>query len=186
MKLWVRLAIAVLMAIFMTMLLLMHIIYDPVRAKEPTKIQSTTLEVRPNPKANIRVTNIKELVAPKIDPVKQAVVKIPKKTSKESAMSPDKALVKSYVEEMASTKYGWTGEQWLALDFILTKESGWRPEALNKSSGACSMFQAYPCSKIPGDWKKLENQVPWGLNYIKQRYGSPIAARSFWNQKGWY
>jgi tRNA/tmRNA/rRNA uracil-C5-methylase (TrmA/RlmC/RlmD family) len=31
-----------------------------------------------------------------------------------------------------------------------------------------------------------QTQINWGLNYIKERYGSPCEAWAFWQKNRWY
>jgi hypothetical protein len=82
------------------------------------------------------------------------------------------------------------GDQFGALDFIFTNESGWDPGpgSVNPSSGAYGIPQANPSGGQGhpyelGDWKA---QVDWGINYMDQRYGSPNAAAAFWRANSWY
>lgn len=75
-------------------------------------------------------------------------------------------------------------DHWPSFWKLIMKESSWNPQAVNKSSGACGLFQALPCSKMGG--MELANQIKWGVNYIKQRYGTPTAALAFHLQHGWY
>lgn len=86
-------------------------------------------------------------------------------------------------QQMAAAR-GWTGANWNALYVIWMRESGWNPRAVNRSSGACGIPQALPCSKIPD--KSMAGQIKWGLDYIARRYGSPSAALQHWQQHHWY
>ncbi len=72
------------------------------------------------------------------------------------------------------------------VDYIVTKESSWNPEALNASSGACSLVQALPCSKIPGDWRNPVNALKWQHSYVLARYGGYAGAYTFWRANNWY
>lgn len=92
---------------------------------------------------------------------------------------------KTYVKSRAAAK-GWTGAEWEALEFIVTKESSWNHLAVNKSSGACGLFQALPCSKMGTPWDSLEVQTNFGLSYIENRYGTPLGAKAFWDKNHWY
>jgi hypothetical protein len=82
----------------------------------------------------------------------------------------------------ASGQYG-------CLDDIFSRESGWRYNAEN-ASGAYGIPQALPGSKMASagpDWQTSPTtQIKWGLGYIKDRYGSPCDAWSFWQAHGWY
>ncbi|MGR6523831.1 aggregation-promoting factor C-terminal-like domain-containing protein [Rhodococcus erythropolis] len=86
--------------------------------------------------------------------------------------------------------YGWdSGEQWAAADWIIGKESSWNPLARNPSSGAFSLFQFLGSTK--DQYLPDENPDPYiqgqaGAKYIKDRYGDPMAAKSFWEKNNWY
>lgn len=69
---------------------------------------------------------------------------------------------------------------------LVCRESGLNPMAVNKSSGACGLFQAYPCSKMKCDLIDVDCQIEWGKNYIKNRYETVEAALLFHDKKGWY
>lgn len=86
-------------------------------------------------------------------------------------------------QQLAAAR-GWTGDNWNALYVLWMRESGWNPRSVNRSSGACGIPQALPCSKIPD--KSTAGQIQWGLNYIQNRYGSPSNAMSHWQLKHWY
>lgn len=86
-------------------------------------------------------------------------------------------------QQMAAQR-GWTGAEWDALYQLWMRESGWNPRSANRTSGACGIPQAYPCSKIPD--KSMAGQISWGLNYIAGRYGSPSAAWAYWQQRHSY
>jgi hypothetical protein len=88
--------------------------------------------------------------------------------------------------------YGWGQDQWNALRNLWMGESGWRWNALNKSSGAYGIPQSLPASKMASagsDWRdNAATQIAWGMNYIKGRYGSPNSAYSSWLSRSphWY
>ena len=75
---------------------------------------------------------------------------------------------------------------WGAADFIVSQESGWNPNAVNPSSGACGLAQALPCSKVPGNPYDPVNSLQWMNGYVTGRYGSWEAAVSFKRANGWY
>lgn len=72
---------------------------------------------------------------------------------------------------------------------IVERESGWDVHAQNPS-GAYGLVQALPGSKMASagpDWRNsAATQVKWGLGYMKDRYGSPCGAWSFWQSNNWY
>lgn len=90
----------------------------------------------------------------------------------------------------AFAPYGWNeGEQWAAADFIVGKESSWNPLARNPSSGAYGLFQFLGSTKdqyLPDESADPYTQGVAGAKYIRDRYGNPIAARSFWEKNNWY
>ncbi|MFI5566860.1 transglycosylase SLT domain-containing protein [Streptomyces sp. NPDC051740] len=73
---------------------------------------------------------------------------------------------------------------------IVQHESSWNPTATNASSGAYGLVQALPASKMASagsDWRtNPATQIKWGLDYMKDRYGSACDAWSFWQANHWY
>lgn len=71
-----------------------------------------------------------------------------------------------------------------ALDFIITHESGWNANNVNKKSGASGLCQSLPASKmaISGkDYKtNYKTQINWCILYCNTRYGSIQKAKQFW------
>jgi hypothetical protein len=86
-------------------------------------------------------------------------------------------------------------DEWICLDELWDRESSWRTKqrphlAVNRSSGAYGIPQALPAKKMKSagdDWKyNPKTQVRWGLNYIKERYGSACKALLHHDKRGWY
>jgi uncharacterized protein YabE (DUF348 family) len=75
---------------------------------------------------------------------------------------------------------------WGAADYIVSRESGWNPNATNRSSGACGLAQALPCSKVPGNPYDPIDSLRWMNGYVIGRYGSWEAAVAFKQANGWY
>ncbi|WP_184730194.1 transglycosylase SLT domain-containing protein [Streptomyces netropsis] len=73
---------------------------------------------------------------------------------------------------------------------IVEHESGWNHKATNAGSGAYGLVQALPGSKMASagsDWQtNPATQIKWGLDYMKDRYGSPCGAWAFWQTHNWY
>ncbi|WP_128379654.1 transglycosylase SLT domain-containing protein [Streptomyces cavernae] len=73
---------------------------------------------------------------------------------------------------------------------IVDHESTWNYKAVNPTSGAYGLVQAYPGSKmssVGADWQtNPATQIKWGLNYMNDRYGSPCDAWDFWQANGSY
>lgn len=80
--------------------------------------------------------------------------------------------------------------QYACIEALWARESGWRWNALNSSSGAYGIPQALPGSKMQRagpDWATNPvTQVQWGLSYVIGRYGSSCDAWAFFRAHGWY
>lgn len=75
---------------------------------------------------------------------------------------------------------------WGYVDYIVTRESGWNPNATNASSGACGLVQALPCSKVPGSGYNPVDNLRWANGYAVGRYGSWAQAYDFWTSNHWW
>ncbi len=96
---------------------------------------------------------------------------------------------KAIAKELAADR-GWGDDEFKCLVALWQKESGWRVDAHNKSSGAYGIPQALPGNKMAkygDDWKtNPKTQIKWGLAYIAGRYDTPCGAWSFFLRKNWY
>lgn len=85
---------------------------------------------------------------------------------------------------------GWGADQYDCLVSLWNRESGWRVNAYNASSGAYGIPQALPGNKMASagsDWEtSAATQIEWGLGYITNRYGSPCGAWQHSEDMGWY
>ncbi|MHC6219298.1 aggregation-promoting factor C-terminal-like domain-containing protein [Arthrobacter sp. MMS24-S77] len=101
----------------------------------------------------------------------------------------DPAGAQAYAASMLSS-YGWGQGEMSSLITLWNKESDWRTTATNASSGAYGIVQSLPGEKMASegaDWQtNYQTQIRWGLNYIKERYGSPSAAWAFHLAHNWY
>lgn len=75
-------------------------------------------------------------------------------------------------------------------EWLIAKESGWRINASNSSSGAYGLPQALPGSKMASagaDWQTNPvTQLRWMNGYVMGRYGSWANAVAHSKSKGWY
>ncbi len=69
---------------------------------------------------------------------------------------------------------------------LIMHESGCNVNSVNRSSGACGIPQALPCSKLGSARGNPVAEIQWADNYVRSRYGSWAAAVAFWNQHHWY
>lgn len=92
------------------------------------------------------------------------------------------------LDDLKSKGYG--VEDYNAANTIITRESGWRVNATNASSGAYGLPQALPGNKMGSmgaDWQtNYQTQLRWFENYCINRYGGFVQALNAWNTKGWY
>jgi hypothetical protein len=76
------------------------------------------------------------------------------------------------------------------LQKLWTKESDWKTTATNPSSGAYGVVQSLPAEKMASagaDYRtNYRTQINWGLDYVKDRYGSPCGALNFHYAHNWY
>ena len=86
--------------------------------------------------------------------------------------------------------YGWGPGQQGCLDALWTRESGWRADAVNPTSGATGIPQLNPhFYAIPPGWADPRVQIRWGLRYLRNTpYGThdPCGAWAHEQNKGWY
>lgn len=75
---------------------------------------------------------------------------------------------------------------WGYVDYIISRESSWNPNAMNASSGACGLAQALPCSKVPGSGLNPIDNLRWANGYAIGRYGSWAQAYAFWASNHWW
>jgi hypothetical protein len=92
--------------------------------------------------------------------------------------------------QILKNKFSYGSNQFECFDNIIMRESKWKIDATNPSSGAYGIPQALPGSKMASegsDWRtNPATQIIWGIKYMDDRYGSPCAAWSFKSAKGWY
>ncbi|MED5019341.1 transglycosylase SLT domain-containing protein [Paenibacillus chibensis] len=74
---------------------------------------------------------------------------------------------------------------------LIARESSFNANAKNSTSSAAGLFQFldstrknYGGSKV--DWSDPYQQALKGLQYIKDRYGTPEKALAFWDKNKWY
>ncbi len=101
----------------------------------------------------------------------------------------DPAAAQAFAFSMLAS-YGFGQDQNSCLLALWNRESGWRTNAYNSSSGAYGIPQSLPGSKmaaVGADWRtSYTTQVTWGILYILGRYSSPCGAWSHSESVGWY
>lgn len=73
---------------------------------------------------------------------------------------------------------------------LIARESGWRTQAVNLSSGAYGLPQSLPGNKMASagaDWETNPvTQLRWMVTYVNGRYGGFCQALEHSNTKNWY
>lgn len=84
--------------------------------------------------------------------------------------------------------YGFSSDQFSCLDQLYVSESDWRVDADNPTSSAYGIPQALTqLHDLPADYMtSAESQIRWGLEYIRDTYGTPCSAWSFKQGNNWY
>lgn len=159
---------------------------------KPSAPHINNLEVSAQPIA------VKQQVAGESKPQVKKATKVKEKAKpKKQKPTPKPKVVErppapSATVEPSGTKQEWMRsagipeKDWQYVDYIVSKESSWNPHAVNASSGACSLVQALPCSKISGDWRDPVTALKWQFAYVVSRYGGYEQAHRFWESNRWY
>ena len=104
-------------------------------------------------------------------------------------VTPDPGTAQSIAYDMVKAR-GWGDGEFSCLVALWNKESGWRVNAYNASSGAYGIPQSLPGNKMAtagADWEtNPATQISWGLGYIGGRYGTPCGAWGHSQRVGWY
>jgi len=105
------------------------------------------------------------------------------------AAKPDPGTAKAIAYDFV-TKLGWNQAQYSCLVSLWTRESQWKVNAYNSSSGAYGIPQALPGIKmatVGADWQtNPETQIRWGVNYIVRRYVTACGALAHSDEFRWY
>lgn len=111
------------------------------------------------------------------------------KTFVEDAGTPDPGSAKAFAKKLGA-QLGWGQDQYSCLVKLWERESNWRYNAENSSSGAYGIPQALPGRKMASegsDWKtNAQTQIKWGVKYIAGRYKTPCNALHHSDEVGWY
>jgi phage-related protein len=99
------------------------------------------------------------------------------------------ATIQALMQSMAAS-VGWTGAEWTALNAVEMREAGYALTATNPSSGAYGLAQFIggpsEYASYGGNSTTAQGQIVAMINYVKSRYGDPIAALAHEQKFGWY
>jgi hypothetical protein len=147
--------------------------------------------------AQARYATAKWTAAHKQAQAKQAQAQQPTKKAQAATASPTSTVTVTapsgspqQIAEAMLGSFGWSSSQFSCLDPLWAHESGWSVSAYNAGSGASGIPQALPGSRMASagpDWQTdAATQIKWGLEYIKDTYGSPCGAWDHEEATGWY
>lgn len=152
-----------------------QIVEIPIKENE---IQNTTKNSTPITTTTTTTKTTKKVV--------KTTKKVVKKNTKVSGFNvkASKSEMQQYARSILNEK------DYEALDFIITHESGWNANNVNKKSGASGLCQSLPASKMAvsgKDYKtNYKTQINWCILYCNTRYGSIQKAKQFWLKHHWF
>lgn len=174
----IKVIIAIVIAL-LGMLIMISKLFD----KQPVinTIEQTTLSNEGN--TTISSTNIT---------TKKKTTKKVVKTTKKAKKKTTGFNIKASKSEMQNYARQYIGndDEYEAFDYIITRESYWNANAVNKKSGASGLCQSLPASKMASagkDYKtNYKTQIHWCVSYCRTRYGSIKKAKQYWLKHHWF
>ena len=97
----------------------------------------------------------------------------------------NQALAKQLATQMGHSDWT-TGQQWADWVSLWNQESGWNINAANPTSSARGIAQNINGYGPDYEQGNATSQITWGINYISQRYGSPVVAWAHEVANNWY
>lgn len=118
--------------------------------------------------------------------VKELIVQEQHKTTVVREWTPNRSR---HFARNSIMRSGFTETQWKCLNYLWTKESNWRSEAVSPTKD-----YGIPQRNMPNHTKAERKaflsdpgkQIQWGLKYIEHRYASPCKAKAHSDRFGWY
>jgi len=149
----------------------------------PANLKNSTL--RPNKQAV-------QAEVPRKEPTAIRQEKAP--TEQQAVVEPEAVRVEAPVPQTPLTDHeqwmqaaGISPADWIAVDYIISHESGWRPTVAN-SEGCVGLGQRCPASLLLADCPDLDPvcQLKAFSKYAVNRYGSWQGAYSAWASQRWW
>ena len=142
-------------------------------------IKEVTYRIKYQNGNEIEKTKVSEVVTKEpVDKIVEVRTKVVSRASASRAVSGNVAEYQSYAYSKCKER-GWSEHDFQCLVSLWNKESGWNPNACNRSTGAYGIPQNNNSSKYASWYRNSAySQIDWGINYIAGRYGSPSGA---WN-----
>ena len=159
------------------------IFFTTYEVRSPVVIRTPIIKRNINDKASITLKKppqTKKGIIPKVEAKEYKLEEFPKYLTDQAVGT--RKRVMAYL-----SKY-YSGNELIAFDNLIKKESGYRYDAVNPDSGACGMPQSLPCLKMGCTLDEGGEmcQAEWMRVYIENRYGSPMEAYKFHLENNWY
>lgn len=97
----------------------------------------------------------------------------------------NQALAKKLAVQLGHSDWT-TGQAWTDWVSLWNQESGWSITAANPSSDARGIAQNINGYSSDYEEGNATSQITWGINYIAERYGSPVLAWAHEQANDWY
>ena len=78
------------------------------------------------------------------------------------------------------------GSEWRYAAELIARESSFNPGAINPTSGACGLGQAYKCEKMKCELTDIDFQLRWIGDYVANRYGTFKKSVEFHDRNNYY
>lgn len=126
-------------------------------------------------------------VTKKVVETKTVRPEVPKEVARSNKRKTAPAVSSGSARDVARSIFG---SGFSCADSLITKESGWRVNATNPSSGAYGLPQSLPGSKMASagsDWRtSAKTQLIWMKSYVDSRYGGICNAWAHSQAHNWY
>lgn len=155
-------------------------------AREKKRAEEAAAKAKAEEEARIAAEEAARVEAERVAAEKAAAEASRKTTQQYSAPSGPAAYSGGGSKDEWLRAAGIAESDWAYVDYIVSKESGWNPNAVNKGSGASGLVQALPCGKVPGSCFDPVDNLRWADGYAKNRYGSWEGAYNFWTSNHWW
>lgn len=158
---------------------------SPVNNSEKKAAHTISVE-KPAPKAeeaNVIVAKVEQPQTPQPESQPEAV-SAPTPSPEPVAQPQTPTFSGTHEELMAAA--GINPADYGAVDYIISHESSWNPDATEPTTGAHGLPQALPYSKTGCAWEDAVCQLKWATQYATERYGGWWGAYAQWVANRWW
>lgn len=173
--------------------------------EQKLKIQTQKLEAQTKSQHDTEVQNLKKKIDERDKAIQLKDQQLQSKAAEKARLAAieaaKKPAVSKVVQSIVPTAQAATSPhmEWMAqagipqsdwgyVEFIVSRESGWRPCSFYPSQNdcnarpvnACGLVMQNPCGKIPGDWRDPIAALRWQKGYVQARYGGYAGAYNYW------